>query len=453
MTDLIVKPMTTDTTRTPVEEEGVAPSVPSRRRYTVILIVAGILVNIVFVAYSGNYALATKIDPFILWRILAIPIGCAAPFILIKREKNPYGVSIALSVLTVIFLLSSFMAAFGVAGVVARSDEKDKVKAITAGGLVASFISVASDLSVPERYSFWMLVWSGGTPANTDDMVLHLTLGKIVAAAAIALAFTLSAYACGVLMRNKAVVRSSVAKAQSEKKRADSIQMSLSNKQIVDSIAAEAHDTLAHSLSLIAVNAATLKTDIDHLVQNPTDEETRKSLQQRSSDIRAQAAGSLDEAHSIINMLRHPEEAARLLAPAEETALTQEALDALFAEVRESGTELRLWIDIRGLSGLNPNVGKLAFRVIQEGLTNARRHAFGTPVSLSVTLAPTTGIVISMSNPMPATRAPSSRHPSGGNGLPGLKKRVEEAGGVCLYGVDENGIFRLDVKMAFVSIS
>ena len=64
-----------------------------------------------------------------------------------------------------------------------------------------------------------------------------------------------------------------------------------SSQQLADAIAAEAHDTLAHSLSLMALNASALKADGDS-----------RLLADKAED---GAAGALDEAHSIIDMLRN----------------------------------------------------------------------------------------------------------------------------------------------------
>lgn len=111
----------------------------------------------------------------------------------------------------------------------------------------------------------------------------------------------------------------------------------------------------------------------------------------KAEDIRRQSAGALDEAHSIIDMLRNPHQAWEQLAPSDDTSLTRESLDALIADTRNSGTSLNTWIDIQQLSVMDESIGKVAYRAIQEGLTNARRHAPGAPVSLEVSATPQAG--------------------------------------------------------------
>lgn len=60
----------------------------------------------------------------------------------------------------------------------------------------------------------------------------------------------------------------------------------------------------------------------------------------KAEDIRRQSAGALEEAHSIIDMLRNPHQAWEQLAPSDDTSLTRESLDALIADTRNSGTSL-----------------------------------------------------------------------------------------------------------------
>lgn len=448
-------------------------NIPARRGYTVALIVVCAVMNLSIASFGGNWALALGNNWFFTLRALGTLVGIVAPFFLMWREKRPYVVSLIASGVTLLFQLDSLFAIVGIAGLVARRSNRHNITLCAAFAYVASVMSYVVDLSAPMKYSLILTFFGqggNGEAVHTASGMLNVT-GWLICLFVPAILMGIGVF-CGIAMRNAAVSRRSLAQARSEKQRADDIQTSLSNKQIADSIAAEAHDTLAHSLSLIAVNATTLGADVEKLRQAPTDSQLQASIQRKSDDLRSQAAGALDEAHSIIDMLRHPDSAARLLAPGEETALTQDALDALFADVRESGTELRLWVDIRGLSALSPNVGKVAFRAVQEGLTNARRHAPGVPVSLSISVIPTKGITISMTNPVPLlpqegtqTGVPTPGGTSmplpsgmasgahGGNGLKGLAPRVEECKGTCAYGTDRRSVFHLDVSLPFVPIS
>lgn len=135
--------------------------------------------------------------------------------------------------------------------------------------------------------------------------------------------------------------------------------------------------------------------------------------------------------------------------------MTRPSLDALINDARSAGMRINTWIDIQQLSDLDEGTGKIAYRAIQEGLTNARRHAEGEPVSVEVTMNPGNGIHIHISNPMKrGLSAPNEREiPSAtdGNGLAGLTARVQTAGGTCRYGHDDHHVFHLDVAMPWIA--
>ena len=151
-----------------------------------------------------------------------------------------------------------------------------------------------------------------------------------------------------------------------------------------------------------------------------------------------------------------------------------ESLNSLVDDARSSGMPLDSWIDVRDVTAVDPAIGKLAYRIVQEGLTNAQRHAPGQRVSLAVSCNRAQGIVIHFSNPcLPqqdeqhiapgpsqhqdgtqlqgahpqSTQQPKPDGASGGNGLPGLKQRVDDVGGTITWSVDWRAIFHLDATL------
>ena len=259
------------------------------------------------------------------------------------------------------------------------------------------------------------------------------------------LVFVTIATLIGLHIRSRARLRTANAVASAATTHAATLQTDLTNQQLADAIAAEAHDTLAHSLSLMALNASALKAEAAKLGDSPE----AQSLADKAEDIRRQSAGALDEAHSIIDMLRNPHQAWEQLAPSDDTSLTRESLDALIADTRNSGTSLNTWIDIQQLSVMDESIGKVAYRAIQEGLTNARRHAPGAPVSLEVSATPQAGVHIHISNPI-ATDATETQRAHGA-GLPGLAARVHSVNGQCRYGMDDRHLFHVDVQLPWRS--
>jgi signal transduction histidine kinase len=79
--------------------------------------------------------------------------------------------------------------------------------------------------------------------------------------------------------------------------------------------------------------------------------------------------------------------------------------------------------------------GRAAYRIIQEGLTNARKHAPGAAVDVAVGGSPGKGLTIEIRNPLAVT-VPAVPIPGTGMGLIGLTERASLAGGRLTHGLD-----------------
>jgi len=119
-------------------------------------------------------------------------------------------------------------------------------------------------------------------------------------------------------------------------------------------------------------------------------------------------------------------------------------LDALVAESREAGTTVSYDDLVTDATTLPPATGRTAYRVVQEGLTNARKHAAGHPVRLTVAGGPGDGLRIELINPA-SNRTPLT--PGSGTGLVGLTERVHLAGGTLDHGKAPGGGFRLEASL------
>ena len=87
--------------------------------------------------------------------------------------------------------------------------------------------------------------------------------------------------------------------------------------------------------------------------------------------------------------------------------------------------------------------GRTAYRIVQEGLTNARKHAPGARVTVRLTGNPREGLTLTLTNARPV--APPATLPTSGLGLLGLTERVALAGGRLEQGVTPEGGYRLAV--------
>ena len=205
-------------------------------------------------------------------------------------------------------------------------------------------------------------------------------------------------------------------------------------------IAREMHDVLAHRLSLVALHAGALeyRTDL-----------SAEATRETATVIRDNAHKALSELREVLGMLRDPN-----TLFANEDARPQPTLgqlEELLEQSREVGTEVDLVVGPglgERLAGLPESTGRHLYRVIQEGLTNARRHAPGTRVELSLEGRPGKRIQVQLSNPLPpeggsAAGSPAGGLPHSGLGLNGLRERVHLAGGDMVATAREDGTFIL----------
>ncbi|HEX3924942.1 MAG TPA: hypothetical protein VHY31_21845 [Streptosporangiaceae bacterium] len=121
---------------------------------------------------------------------------------------------------------------------------------------------------------------------------------------------------------------------------------------------------------------------------------------------------------------------------AERPQPTLEDLPRLADESRVSGTPVQLETLLPASPPVPHGTGRTAYRIAQEGLTNARKHAAGRPVRLTVSGTPGRRLVIDIRNPLPASASRPEPMPGSGTGLIGLGERARLAGGRVEYGHD-----------------
>ncbi|MBT1175495.1 sensor histidine kinase [Bifidobacterium sp. LC6] len=385
-------------------------------------------------------------SPGYLFVILCILTAIPAGFLLLARSEYPEVTFWLACILVALLPFDSLLSSMAMCSLLARrADRRTSIRTCIVGTAVAVW-SQLRDALQPADGSLWHLIFAkpytgGGSGKPIVMLVEEPTI--IITAIITALVSAAIAILVGLHIRSRARLRTANAVASAATSHAQSLANDLNNQQLADAIAAEAHDTLAHSLSLLALNASALQAEAARLGDSPE----AQALSKKAEDIRKQSAGALDEAHAIIDMLRDPQKAWEQLAPSDETALTRESLDALIADTRNSGMTINTWIDIQQLSALDESIGKVAFRALQESLTNALRHAPGAPVSVELTAAPQSGVHMHVSNPLTDAAADGRA----GAGLPGLTARVEAAGGQCRYGVDDRRLFHVDVLLPWRS--
>lgn len=198
-----------------------------------------------------------------------------------------------------------------------------------------------------------------------------------------------------------------------------------------EAIAREMHDVLAHRLTLLSVHAGALEFRPDA----PRDEIARAA-----GVIRESAHEALQDLREIIGVLRagDSEDAGR-------PQPTLAALDALVAESLQAGMKVTLEQRVTDAGSVPASVGRTAYRIAQEGLTNARKHAPGTKVTVSVAGGPGEDLTVTVHNPAPEADVPPV--PGAGQGLIGLTERATLTGGTLEHGPTPEGGFEVRARL------
>jgi len=283
-----------------------------------------------------------------------------------------------------------------------------------AGGIRGDGAQYAAlGLTVP----FLVLALATGAAAGTEAWVLTVVLAALVPAAAWA----------GVARRSRAEALLHTAATQAI---AGTLVEHTARGERAR-IARELHDVVAHHISMIAVQAETARLTTPGMPAAGA---------QRLSEIGDTARAGLTEMRRLLGVLR---EDARTEAADRHPQPGLRQLPGLVDEARESsGAACRLIISGAPVT-VDPGVGLAAYRIVQEALTNARRHAPGAAVDVEVRYGDgELRLVIRDNGPGPQPRAPA-----GGHGLRGMQERAVAVGGELRAGAATVGGFLVQARL------
>jgi signal transduction histidine kinase len=176
-------------------------------------------------------------------------------------------------------------------------------------------------------------------------------------------------------------------------------------------IAREMHDVLAHRISQVSMHAGALAFREDL---------TPAQVRESATVIREKAHEALTDLRGVLGVLRDSD-GELTLAPQP----TYADLGRLVEEARESGLNVELHDEVGAADEVPLAAGRTLYRIVQEGITNARKHAPGTLLSVELTGSPEDGLDVVLRNPLGF----GSQTPGAGLGLVGLSERAELRGG------------------------
>ena len=193
-------------------------------------------------------------------------------------------------------------------------------------------------------------------------------------------------------------------------------------------IARELHDIVAHHLSMIAVQSETARL---------TSPKLSADARKRFEAIAATARDALTETRRLLGVLREDVDGEAELAP--QPGLDQ--LADLVDTARDSGSNIRLILQGKVVP-LPAGIDLAAYRIVQEALTNARRHAPGADVDVEITYGEgSVALRVRDYGPGPAEEMMA------GHGIVGMRDRATIAGGTFSCGAADGGGFAVDVVL------
>ncbi|GAB3437092.1 sensor histidine kinase [Flindersiella endophytica] len=203
-------------------------------------------------------------------------------------------------------------------------------------------------------------------------------------------------------------------------------------------IAREMHDVLAHRISLIALQAGGLEVRPD---LPPGEVESSAQL------IRSTARHALEELRDVIGVLR---DGPGGNGPSEVPNAPQPALrdiQRLVDDGRRAGANVTLTMAVDEAEAAPGALGRAAYRIVQEALTNVNKHARGTETTVRVAGGVGKGLRVTVRNRLPVGRRHEPPLPGSGRGLVGLAERVTLVGGTLSHGPTLDGAFMVDAKL------
>lgn len=224
------------------------------------------------------------------------------------------------------------------------------------------------------------------------------------------------------------------ATAQAHQVEARLLQSRLDRQEERDLIAREMHDTVAHHLSLVSLQAGLLEV-------TSTDEEVPETARA----VRKSAHLALEEMRSLITSLRDSE-----VEGYAGTAPLLSQWQDLVRTTQDAGVEVSAEVNV-DTEEMSAALARGAYRVLQESITNATKHAPGSGIGIIMTGDPARGLYVTVSNwvPRPLSRyAPPGQEEhetqalmndtGSGTGIPGMTERAVSLGGTLSAGVENN---------------
>ena len=353
---------------------------------------------------------------------VAVVVDLVLMVLFVWRRRWPVPLTLAACAATIALPLDGFLPLVGLVSVlVLVRDWRVPVTALAVSASVVVWVARDSRGRYPVQ-SFWRSIFTYG-PGRPFPWWLVVLIAVVLLAASVATAV-------GIAARRQLDAAHETGNASQLK--LDILGTEVARQAERERIAREVHDVLGHRLSLLSLHAGALEVSAG----------SDPRMAQSAALVRDGAQQSMADLRSLLAVLRTPDApdvASQVRTIADLPTLVTESLDA--------GIPVLSSIFVDQSATLDPRISHSAYRIVQELLTNARRHAPGTPVRLEVRGGPQSGVEVVTTN---WCRQHPPRTLVVGNGLTGIRERVEQCGGQFRAFIDAQGAFRVALLLPWI---
>ncbi len=321
------------------------------------------------------------------WFWIDLACGLASFVLVFYRRRWPFGIALVLNLFGLVSMSTAGPACLAMVSLATRR----KLPGIVVVGAVG--------IVTGQLYTYYQPAYDNQDPPWVNFTVL--------------VAFTIALSVFGMYVGSRRELLWTLRERARQAESTQELRVDQARSAERERIAREMHDVLAHRMSLVTMHAGALayRTDLPP-------EQVRETAQL----IQEKAHEALADLRQVLGVLRDDTGVGDRPQP------TLADLDCLLTEARESGIQ----VDLNdGLGGSAPGeqTGRTLYRIIQEGLTNARKHAPGTRVTVSLDGDPASGVTVIVRNGKPVGSSRRPLAPPSGLGLVGLRERAALAGG------------------------
>lgn len=333
------------------------------------------------------------------WRWLGEAVALVASVLLIRQRRRwPVAVSVALTSMSLVSLAASCFTPWALVSLCTRRRWREVVP-------VAAFTILVT----------WVAGFVLGTADNTvmadgqpvEPLWLARLIGFVFASLMVAVYVGFGFY----VGARRDLIASLTERAETAE-REQQLMVEAGQASERARIAREMHDVLAHRISLVSMHAGALAFREDL---------PPEKVREIAALIQENSHASLTELRTVLSALREP----TALGEVEKPQPTAADLTALIHEARLGGMTIVVDDQFVHAEQLPPTIGRHVYRMVQEALTNARKHAVGAPVHVLLAGRPGQGVTLEVRNALTgAAGLPGSRL-----GLVGLAERAQMVGG------------------------